>query len=75
MEYEDVRNIFIKDSRINASLTFVYEETPYYDSHCFNKDIPAFNAQFNLPLMCAVERINTDMKNAVLNRADGVSHE
>ena len=75
VEYEDVRNIFIKDSRINASHTFVYEETPYYDSHCFNKDIPAFNAQFNLPLMCAVERINTDMKNAVLNRADGGSHE
>ena len=42
IEYEDVRNILIEDSRINSSHTFVYEDHPYYDSHCLNKDIPAF---------------------------------
>lgn len=62
IEYDDVRNIFIKDSRINPSHTFVYEDQPYYDSHCFNKDIPAFNTQFHLPLMSEVERINNEEK-------------
>ena len=58
VEYDDVRNIFIKDSRINPSHTNVLTEQPYYDSHCFNKDIPAFVAQFHLPLMSAVDSIN-----------------
>lgn len=62
IEYEDVRNIFIKDSRINPSHTYVYEENPFYDSHCLNKDVAAFNAQFNLPLMKSVESINLNMK-------------
>lgn len=60
--YDDVRNIFIKDSRINSSHTFVYEDTPFYDSHCFNKDIPTFNNQFHLPLMLEVEEINNKRK-------------
>ncbi|MGF7109154.1 hypothetical protein [Treponema pedis] len=69
VEYEDVRNIFIKDSRINPSHTFVYENHPYYDSHCLNKDIPAFISQFGLPLMKSVEKINNEMKKKYLNRS------
>ena len=62
IEYDDVRNIFIQDSRINPSHTFVYNDKPYYDSHCLNKDIPAFNSQFNLPLMKFVEQVNKSAK-------------
>ncbi len=61
-EYEDVRNILLLDSRINPSHTFVYDNQPFYDSHCLNKDIPAFIAQFNLPLMKAVDKINREAK-------------
>ncbi len=62
VEYDDVRNLLLADSRINPSHTFVYEEQPYYDSHCLNKDIPAFIAQFDLPLMKSIYQINNNMK-------------
>ena len=62
IEYDDVRNLLLADSRINPSHTIVYEEQPYYDSHCLNKDIPAFIAQFDLPLMKSVLMINEIMK-------------
>ena len=65
IEYEDVRNILIEDSRINSSHTFVYEDHPYYDSHCLNKDIPAFISQFNSPLIKAVDEINTNRKRQI----------
>lgn len=50
------------DSRIRPSHTWVYGGQPYYDSHCFNKDVPAFNFVFHSPLMAEVERINSEMK-------------
>jgi nucleotide sugar dehydrogenase len=62
INYDDVRDIFISDSRINPSHTWVYKDKPYYDSHCFNKDIPAFVQQFNLPLMKSVDSINNNYK-------------
>lgn len=62
VEYEDVRNILLADSRINPSHTFVYENQPFYDSHCLNKDVPAFIQQFDLPLMKAVSQINCELK-------------
>jgi UDP-glucose 6-dehydrogenase len=62
VEYDDVRELFLLDPRMNPSHTIVYEDQPYYDSHCLNKDIPAFNAMFNLPLMKAVESINKKLK-------------
>lgn len=41
IDYETLRECFIQDPRINPAHTFVYNEAPYWDSHCFNKDIPA----------------------------------
>lgn len=50
VNYEDLRELFILDPRVNPSHTFVYREHPYYDSHCLNKDVPAIaeftNAEF-----------------------------
>lgn len=62
VEYDDVRNLVLMDGRISPSHTWVYNEQPYYDSHCFNKDIPAFNRVFESPLVSEVERINTVIK-------------
>lgn len=56
--YEDSENL------LNCH-TWVYDGQPYYDSHCFNKDIPAFNFVFHSPLMTEVERINTEMKRKI----------
>ena len=37
--YEDLRELFILDPRVNPSHTFVYADHPYWDSHCLNKDV------------------------------------
>ena len=50
------------DDRINPSHTLVYEEQPFYDSHCFNKDIPSFANKFNDKFMKTVDEINTERK-------------
>jgi UDPglucose 6-dehydrogenase len=39
--YQELRELFLMDPRVNRSHTFVYEDQPYYDSHCLNKDVPA----------------------------------
>jgi nucleotide sugar dehydrogenase len=41
VDYEELRELFILDPRVNPSHTFVYRDHPYYDSHCLNKDVPA----------------------------------
>lgn len=41
VNYNELRELFIMDSRVNPSHTFVYTDTPFYNSHCLNKDIPA----------------------------------
>lgn len=41
VNYEQLRELFILDERVNPSHTFVYRDKPYYDTHCLNKDIPA----------------------------------
>jgi len=44
IDYTELRELFLQDSRQNRSHTFVYEQAPYYDSKCFNKDLPALVA-------------------------------
>ncbi len=41
IDYIELRELFICDSRVSPANTYVYEQAPYWDSHCFNKDIPA----------------------------------
>lgn len=40
IDYEELRELFILDPRVNPSHTFVYQDRPYWDSHCLNKDVP-----------------------------------
>lgn len=47
INYEDVRELFILDPRINASHTFIHNNKPYWDSHCLNKDVVAIAETFN----------------------------
>lgn len=67
INYEELRECFIADERVNPSHTFVYKDKPYYDSHCLNKDIPALLHQCRIsnasaPLMTAVDTINRSKK-------------
>jgi len=41
VKYEELRELFIMDPRVNPSHTFVYRDRPFWDSHCLNKDVPA----------------------------------
>ena len=39
ISYEELRELFILDPRVNPSHTFVYEDAPYWSSHCLDKDV------------------------------------
>ena len=56
--YEELRELFVLDTRIGPAHTFCYEDAPYWDSHCFNKDVPAIAYAFNMPLLQAVNEFN-----------------
>lgn len=45
ISYPQLREIFVLDERMGNSHTFVNSETPYYNSHCLNKDIPGLICQ------------------------------
>jgi UDP-glucose 6-dehydrogenase len=40
VSYEELRELFILDPRVNPAHTFIYADHPYWDSHCLNKDVP-----------------------------------
>ena len=64
VDYCKLRECWLADPRVSPSHTFVYNDTPYYDSHCLNKDIPAlisFTGHLS-PLMQAVNKINKERK-------------
>ena len=62
INYPELRELFILDPRVNPSHTFVYEEHPYWDSHCLNKDVPAIAEQYNMDLLKNVIKFNNNQK-------------
>jgi len=62
IEYEDLRELFLLDPRVNKAHTFVYPETPYWDSHCLNKDVPSIAFKYNMELLKSVLSFNENQK-------------
>jgi UDP-glucose 6-dehydrogenase len=64
VSYPELREIFVKDTRMGSSHTYVYKDKPYYDSHCLNKDIAALThiGGEHAPLMRFVESLNRQFK-------------
>lgn len=67
VDYNELRELWLMDPRINRSHTFVYNDHPFYDSHCLNKDIPALIAfckriGYNPKLLEQVVNSNTKFK-------------
>ena len=60
--YEDLRELFLLEERVNPSHTFVYREHPYYDSHCFNKDIKAIAESLDVEFLKQVIECNELLK-------------
>lgn len=62
INYEDLRELFILDPRVNPSHTFVYEEHPYYKSHCLDKDVPAIAEFANAELLKNIVNFNNNRR-------------
>lgn len=62
VNYEELRELFILDPRVNPSHTFVYEDQPYWDSHCLNKDVRAIAETEEAPLLKSVISFNNSQK-------------
>lgn len=65
LNYSELRELFILDPRINPSHTFVFEDTPYWDSHCLNKDVPAVANQYDMKLLKDVVKFNDNQKTRI----------
>lgn len=63
VNYEDLRELFILDPRVNPSHTFVYRDKPYWDSHCLNKDVRAIAETQNAELLKNIINFNNNQKN------------
>lgn len=62
VNYEELRELFILDPRVNPSHTFVYRDHPYWDSHCLNKDVPAIAETYDAKLLKDVIKFNEEQK-------------
>lgn len=62
VDYEELRELFILDPRVNPSHTFVYKDRPYWDSHCLNKDVPTIAKYSNAELLKAIIEFNEHCK-------------
>ena len=62
IDYETLRELFILDPRVNPSHTFVYDEHPYWSSHCLDKDVPTLAKWADAKLIKAVIEFNNNQK-------------
>lgn len=65
INYEEMRELVLQDPRINRSHTFVYAEQPYWDSHCFNKDLQTIANMVDAPLIQSVIDFNNKCKESL----------
>ncbi len=62
VNYSEMRELLLQDQRFTRSHTFVYENHPYWDSHCFNKDLPAISHVSDAPLIESIITFNEKQK-------------
>lgn len=62
ISYEELRELFILDPRVNPSHTFVYNDKPYWDTHCLNKDVPYIGYKEDAKLIKNVCEFNKERK-------------
>lgn len=62
VSYPELRELLLNDERFSRAHTFVYDEHPYWESHCLDKDLPAIAAASDAPLIEALIRYNDRCK-------------
>ena len=65
IDYETVRELHNLDPRFSPCFTFVYDEHPYWDSHCTNKDIRAIAYYLDLELIKDMIKFNDKQKGVI----------
>lgn len=65
ISYEELRELFILDPRVNSSHTFVYKDKPFWDSHCLNKDVPYVAYSGDYSLLKDIVKFNNEQKDSV----------
>ncbi len=63
VSYEELRELFILDPRVNPSHTFIFDEHPYWESHCLDKDVEAIAKTEDAELILSVIDFNDKCKN------------
>ena len=51
VSYPEMRELLLEDQRFSRAHTFVYDDHPYWESHCFDKDLAAITAVCSAPLI------------------------
>ena len=62
VSYPEMRELLLEDERFSRSHTFVYDDHPYWQSHCFDKDLAALVGLGDAPLIEDVIRYNDRCK-------------
>lgn len=67
ISYSELRELWLADKRVSPSHTLVYNDKPYFDIHCLNKDLPTLitfcnENSIDVPLMKSVLDINKQLK-------------
>jgi UDP-glucose 6-dehydrogenase len=62
VSYPEMRELLLNDERFNRAHTFVYDDHPYWQSHCLDKDLAAIAKASNAPLIKGVIRYNERCK-------------
>lgn len=62
VDYEELRELFVADPRVDKANTFVFAEHPFWSSHCLNKDVPAIAETMDAKLLLDVMAFNEEMK-------------
>lgn len=76
VDYSELRELFLLDSRQSPSHTFVYTDMPFYDSKCLNKDLPAIvisakKAGLDLEFVKSIIKRNEQFKMEMTERKEG----
>lgn len=62
IDYNELRELFIEDPRVNSAHTQVYKDQPYWDSHCLNKDVNYIANQYNSYFLKNIIKFNENQK-------------
>ena len=62
VSYPEMRELLLNDERFSRAHTFVYDDHPYWESHCFDKDLAAISKASDAPLIEEVIRYNERCK-------------